>query len=254
METITKLNNKPLVEALFEIRWGLDGPPGMAVDPAYPFLIGQFYGQILDRFPYKIRLPTADIPEQLVPFTPQHQFRVGSDAWPLVQLGPGILTVNDTEQYLWKNFREHCGYVSNAMFKAYPQTERPFRIVEISLRYINADFLENVATIEFLHKLKISIGLPNFLTNDGRVGQNPLGLGLSLVYPTAEPRGAIRLSFNQGQKLERDALIWETQVVSRGEDVPTDPASILDWLDKTHSITHDWFLRLVEGELLEKYR
>lgn len=254
METIKELKNKPLVEALFEVRWGLDGPPGMAVDPAYQLLIGQLYGQIRERFPHAVRLPTAEIPELMAPFTPQHQFRVGPDRWPLVQLGPGLLTVNDTEAYLWDNFYDSCRYVVDALFKVYPQADRPLRIVEVSLRYIDADILEGAAATEFLRKLKIDIGLPTFLFKDGRVGELPLGVGLSLAYPTAEPRGTIRLVFNQGRKSDKDALIWETQVASRGEDVPTDPGRIGEWLDKAHSITHDWFIRLIEGELLEKYR
>ena len=254
METIKELKNKPLVEALFEVRWGLDGPPGMAVDPAYQLLIGQLYGQIRERFPHAVRLPTAEIPELMAPFTPQHQFRVGPDKWPLVQLGPGLLTVNDTEAYLWDNFYTLCRYVVDALFKVYPQADRPLRIVEVSLRYIDADILEGAAATEFLRKLKIDIGLPTFLFKDGRVGGLPLGVGLSLAYPTAEPRGTIRLVFNQGRKSDMDALIWETQVASRGEDVPTDPERIVEWLDKAHSITHDWFIRLIEGELLEKYR
>lgn len=254
METIKELKNKPLVEALFEVRWGLDGPPGMAVDSVYQLLIGQLYSRIRERFPHWVRLPTAEIPETMVPFTPQHQFRVGPDAWPLVQLGPGLLTVNDTEAYLWDNFHELCRYVAGALFEVYPQANRPLRIVEVSLRYIDADFLEGTAALEFLKKLKINVGLPTSLFEDGRVGGLPVGVGLSLAFPTAEPRGTIRLAFSQGRKSDKDALIWETQVASRGEDAPTDSGRLVEWLDRAHSVTHDWFMRLIEGELLEKYR
>ena len=254
METIKELKNKPLIEALFEMRWGLIGLPGMAVDPNYQILIGQLYSQIQERFPLHVRLPAAEIPEQMVPFTPQHQFRIGPGNWPLVQLGPGLLTVNDTEAYLWDNYKKLCKYAADALFKVYPQADRALHITEVSLRYIDADFLEGEAVLEFLKKLKINVGLPTSLYGDGRVGESPLAVGLTLAFPTVEPRGTIRLAFNQGRKSEKDALIWDTQVTSRGDDAPSEPARVIEWLDKAHHITHDWFMRLIEGELLEKYR
>lgn len=251
---ISELKNKPLVEALFEVRWGLGGPPGMAVDPAYQLLIGQLFSQVKERFPHAVRLPAAEIPEQMVPFTPQHQFRTGPEAWPLVQLGPGLLTVNDTEGYVWERFSELCRYAVNALYSVYPRGDRPLRIVEVSLRYIDADVLDGVSPLEFLKKLKIDLGLPPFIFSDSRLGGGSLGVGLSLAYPTAEPKGAIRLMFNQGRKVDKDALIWQTQIVSGGEHAPGEPDSIGEWLNKAHDIVHDWFLRLIEGELLEKYR
>jgi uncharacterized protein (TIGR04255 family) len=254
METIKELKNKPLVEALFEMRWGLNGPPGIAVDPNYQLLIGQLYSQIRERFPQHVRLATAEIPEQMVPFTPQHQFRPGPGNWPLVQLGPGLLTVNDTEAYLWDNFKELCRYASDALFEVYPRADNALRITEVSLRYIDADFLEGEAVLEFLKKLKINVKLPTSLFGDSRVDDSTLAVGLTLEFPTSEPRGTIRLAFNQGRKSDKEALIWDTRVTSRGGDAPTEPLRIAEWLEKAHLITHDWFMRLIEGELLEKYR
>lgn len=254
METIKELRNKPLVEALFEIRWALNGPPGIAVDPNYQLLIGQLYSQIRERFPQHVRLPTAEIPEQMVPFTPQHQFRPGAGRWPLVQLGPGLLTVNDTEAYVWDSFKELCQYTASALFEVYPQTVSTLRITEVSLRYIDADLLEGEAFLKFLQKLKIDVSLPTSLFEDGRVGDSTLAVGLTLEFPTSEPRGTIRLAFNQGRKSDKEALIWDTRVTSRSGDAPTEPARIVEWLEMAHLLTHDWFIRLIEGELLEKYR
>lgn len=253
MDNIRELKNKPLVEALFEIRWALSGPPGIAIDPSYQLLIGQLYGALRDKFPHHVALPSAEVPPQMIPFTPQHQFRTAPDRWPLVQLGPGLITVNDTEGYLWDDFFALCGFVVQSLFKVYPQDESPLRIAEVSLRYIDADLLRDTSPLDFLKKLKIGIDLSPSLFDNGIITPKALGVGLSLAFPLNEPKGVLQLSANQGRKGEEEAIVWETQVLTRGDDTPQNPESIEDWLGKAHRVTHEWFLKQVEGELLEKY-
>lgn len=248
------LANKPLVEALFELRWGLDGPPGMAVDPYYQMLIGQLYSAIKGDYPFWERLPTAEVPEGFAPYTPHHRFRTDANQWPLVQIGPGILTVNDTESYVWDSFYQRCASAIDALFNIYPEANERLRIFEVTLRYIDADTLEGGTALEFLKGLKISVNLPETLFEGGRISGTSLGVSLSLAYPTTQPKGIFQATFNQGRKNEQDALIWETQVLSRGTDAPHQPEEIKAWLKQAHDTTHDWFFRLIDGTLLEKYK
>lgn len=254
MDDIRELKNKPLVEALFEVRWALSGPPGIAVDPGYQLLIGQLYGKLRDQFPHHVTLPSAEVPAQFIPFTPQHQFRAAPERWPLVQIGSGLLTVNDTEGYLWGSFFERCSSVVNSLFEVYPQGDAPLRIAEVSLRYIDADLLENLPPREFLKKLKIDIGLAPELFDNGIISPEPIGVGLSLAFPLNEPKGILQLAANRGRKSDADAIVWETQVLSRGNDCPQSASDIAGWLKRAHNATHTWFLKQIDGELLEKYR
>lgn len=254
LSTIKNLTNKPLVEAIFELRWGLDGPPGMAVDPYYQMLIGQLYSAIKDNYPHWERLPTAEVPEGFAPYSPHHRFRVASDQWPLVQIGPGILTVNDTESYDWDTFFPRCAAVVETLFNIYPDAREQLRIFEVTLRYIDADNLLGKTALDFLHGLKISVNLPQALFAGGRIDGSSLGVGLSLAYPMLQPKGIFQVSYNQGHKNEQNALIWETQVLSRGADAPRQPEEIKAWLKEAHDTTHDWFFRQIDGELLEKYK
>lgn len=252
--TIKKLANKPLVEAIFELRWGLDGVPGMAVDPYYQMLIGQLYSAIKGEYPYWERLPTAEVPEGFAPYAPHHRFRVASDQWPLVQIGPGILTINDTEGYDWDTFSPRCAAVVNTLFSIYPNANDQLRIFEVTLRYIDADNLLGKTALDFLKELKISVNLPPDLFIGGRIDGVNLGAGLSLAFPMLQPKGVFQITYNQGRKNELDALIWETQVLSRGADAPRQPEEIKVWLKEAHDTTHDWFFRQIDGELLEKYK
>lgn len=254
LNTIKTLANKPLVEAIFEVRWGLDGMPGMAVDPYYQMLIGQLYSAIKGEYQYWERLPTAEVPEGFAPYAPHHRFRIASDKWPLVQIGPGILTVNDTEGYDWDDFYSRCAVVVETLFSIYPNANEQLRIFEVTLRYIDADNLLGCTALDFLRGLKISVSLPKTLFMGGRIDSTSLGAGLSLAFPMTQPKGIFQVSYNQGRKNEQDALIWETQVLSRGTDAPRQPKEIKAWLKEAHVTTHDWFFRQIDGELLEKYK
>jgi len=254
VDTVKNLNNKPLVEAIFELRWELDGSLGTGIDPYYQMLIGQMFAAIKGNYPYWERLPTAELPDGFAPFVPHHRFRVESDAWPLIQMGPGLLTVNDTEGYVWETFFPRCSAVVGALFSIYPEAEEKLKNFEISLRYIDADYLLGSSAVDFLRSLKLNLGMQQSLFEGGRIGGNSLGLSLSLAYPAWHPKGIFQISCKKGKKHNQDAMIWETQVISRGTDAPRQPESINAWLEEAHETVHDWFFRQIDGVLLEKYR
>lgn len=82
------LKNKPLVEAIFELRWNLQEPsPGMRVDPHYKLLIGRLYDKLNDEYPFHEQLPTATMPDEIAGYVVRHRFRKDKDKWPLIQIG-----------------------------------------------------------------------------------------------------------------------------------------------------------------------
>src|SRR5581483_2894612 len=98
------LKNKPLVEAILEVRWGLvSHAPGHESDPHYKLLLGRLYDRLQEKYPEHEQLPTAIIPDELVGHVVQHRFRTSAKGWPLVQVGPGILTINSTAEYTWED-------------------------------------------------------------------------------------------------------------------------------------------------------
>ena len=107
------LKHAPLVEALLELRWELqqDGESLPARDPAYPLIVGLLYGQVKEGYPCIEALPQSRLPAEVIPFLPTHRFRIGASEWPLVQIGPGIATLNFTASYRWQRFQaaaEEC--------------------------------------------------------------------------------------------------------------------------------------------------
>jgi len=116
--------NKPLVEAIFKLKRDLrESVSGRWVDPYYKLLIGRIYERIKDEYPFHEQLPTATMPDELAAYMVQHRFRKNENGRHLIQVGPGIITFNDTEGYTWENFKESSIYVLNTLFETYPDAK-----------------------------------------------------------------------------------------------------------------------------------
>jgi len=251
------LKNKPLVEAIFELRWELkELAPGMKIDPHYRIIVGRIYDKVGNEYPFHEQLPTASMPDEIAGYVVQHQFRKGKDKWPLIQIGPGIITVNDTEGYLWEDFEKKIIQTVNTLFESYPDPKINLKFNSVVLRYIDAIALnfENENIFNFLEKqMKIDIRLrPNLFEGTG-VKEQPLSFDLRTSFVSTKPKGVVSLRFVRGKIKESDALIWETIVQSVAEDVPKDKDEIEGWVKDAHDLTDDWFFKLIDGELLKRF-
>ena len=254
----TKLTKAPLVEAILEIRWKLvEQAPGVAIDPRYKVLVGRLYDRLEDSYPFHEPLPTASMPDEMLGYIVQHRFRSAENRWPLVQVGPGLVTLNETENYTWDDFESRSRKLLDCLFGAYPDTQHSLSIASLQLRYIDAipfDFVRD-SIFEFMaDKLKIDLTFPPTLFQDAPIQPLPAGFNVLFSFPTADPKGTIRLRFARGTRHDREALIWETVVQSDEADVPEMPAGFQAWLIGAHTLTHNLFFKLIEGPLEESFR
>jgi uncharacterized protein (TIGR04255 family) len=250
------LSNKPLVEAIFQLRWRLEGgdsePPR---DPHYRLLVGSLYDKLAEEYPYHEELPTADLPDELVPYVVQHRFRAAEEDWPLVQIGPGILSLNETDHYVWADFQGRALSVVEALYDSHPDGQE-LQTDALTLRYIDAVGVDEPqqSPLDFLKAyLKTDIGLEAALFEDTGVLPKPTHLDLRFSFPSTQPLGSVHMRFSLGHAEREGSILWETVVESRGADVPSDPSGVTSWLAAAHDLTHDWFFKLIEGDLRERF-
>ncbi|MCK4826853.1 TIGR04255 family protein [bacterium] len=250
-----ELKNKPLVEAIFEIRWKLQGNPGSLRDAHYKFLLGRLFDRMKDEYPEHEQLPAANIPEEMAGHIIQHRFRVDKDSWPLVQIGPGIFTVNSTVDYKWDDFRPRVIKAVEKLYDAHPKQDE-LEITNIILRYVDAvefDYTSNNSFDFIKDKLKLNLSLPENLFKDTKVEKNPCGFTWQNAFKCEQPKGVVNLRFAAGKKKDAPAIIWDTTVESAGGDLPVMPDDFEKWFSEAHEITDDWFFKMIEGELERRF-
>lgn len=250
------LKNKPLVEAILEVKWQLKTiAQDVNIDPHYKLFPGRLYDKLSNEYPNYEQLPTASLPDEIVGYVVQHRFRSASNDWPLVQIGPGILTINDTKNYSWVDFNRRCINTVDKLFDVYPKNE--LKIIYLQLRYIDAISLdytkENI--FHFLkEKMKVITELPESLFENNNIEKTISHFNWQSAFNTKQPLGTVRIGFATGQKEGEPCLITEIAVQSTENNMVSMPDKFEEWLRTAHDITHDWFFKLIEGELERRFK
>lgn len=250
------LQKPPLVEALLEVKWKLQSAqPGVEPDPHYKFLLGRLFERLQNQYPEHEPLPASMFPEPLLVGTIQHRFRSAKGEWPLVQVGPGILTINETEKYSWSDFQMNAQNVFSKLFEAHPKSAE-LKITSLVLRYINAiefDYAEK-NIIKFLtEQLRTSISFPSNLFQVGSVTSNPSSLDCQTTFSSQNPAGVVIIRLATGHKNKVPALIWEIIFQTLQDDLPELPGSFAAWMTSAHQIIEDFFFKLISEELERRF-
>jgi len=252
------LKNNPLVEVIFELHWELPETTssGEKFDANYRrFLARMEEGVIGDYMKYK-PLPAADVPEKLIPHVVQHQFWVAENTWPVIQVGPGIVSVNDTAGYHWIDFKERISYLVELFFKTHPNSSE-LNLERILLKYINArkfDYDQENILAFIRDKLKVNIDMSQIMSQDSRVTAIPYALNLTTAFLSQQPKGSVEVRIRRGKIHHDDVLFWELTSFTTGQDVPgPGHQDIVNWSEDAHCLIRELFFKMIEGELLEEF-
>jgi len=257
-EEIPPLLNPPLAEAIFELRWELlsDQQTGRFRDVAYPMMYGRIYERLKKDFPLIEDLPSTQVHPEAGPFVVRHRLRKEKNGWPLVQIGPGIITVNEDKSYSWTSFQQLILRLVDSIVDLYPSSSLPLNLIKSEIRYINGiPFdLQKEHPLNFLaEKLHLKVEVDPEIFAHNEIDEKPNGVSLNLAYALNRPVGNFALSANLGQVLERPALIVQTVIQSLGETVPQDKENFEPWLSQAHMVAENCFQSLCKGALMQRF-
>jgi uncharacterized protein (TIGR04255 family) len=237
-----KLKKAPLKEAIFELYWELPlDATNFPVDAGFDMALGKFGEFVKDRFPVHKSLFPPGNNFRIYP-KPGHQFWNGEMDWPVVQIGPGILSVNETDiNYIWlDNFRPNICHALDALEKSYA-AELKFN--KIRLLYIDAvDFDPNATSpAEFIDQnlltaIHTGYELPGKL-NQINIGQS-FSIGTDMLF-------SINIQNGLNNATGNNSVIWTT-IVERTGEIKTD--QLLPWLDRAHEQASDFFDKMLKPE------
>ena len=244
---MSKLPNAPLKEVIFEVRWDADVNPqtNQLFDKGYKLALGVFKNIVKLEFPHTKQI--TDIPADFIFGQAINQFWKAEKEWPVLQIGPGILTINCTEtNYDWQNdFFELIQKTMNWLEQAY---ENKMNYSFVTLRYIDSVELKDFGTQkidEFLN-INFNFGFNNSFDTKGPLRQ----LQFDQVFELEDSSG-LHIAFSNAQNSKKEpTFVWQTAVNKAGFQ---NKESIIEWCDFAHSTSSDIFKKMLKPEFYDRF-
>lgn len=239
---ISKLPNSPLQEVVFELFLNEEvDANGNPTTLKYDLSKGVFAREIKSSFPVLVNKPQPGKNIRVFPNI-EYQFWKEEKKWPVVQLGNGLLTVNDTdENYTWEKF---FGYIQDSIEMLEESLGETLKINKVSLRFIDAIELDNISfndKINFINK--------NFkfdLRNDFEIpGAVQTGFNISQSFQI-EDKSVINFVLSNGtSNRKKPAIVWQTQIYNNSIQ---NKQNVFEWVYSAHSIVSDLFKNIITDE------
>jgi hypothetical protein len=220
---LTTLSQAPLIEVIFELRWGATKQQAaerfVEFPPEEEFFLGQFHGVatkagfgVLER----INTVSAGVPFVL-PHVVTNRYRKQAHAWPCYQVGLGVFTANQLN---------------------HPLGLKGLTPLGVELRYQDGfPIKDDQPPQEFLREsIAIGFEIPGALTQSDRVHGPPKTLTFSFQIGLRSPRARMITNLKWGTINGKPGYVMDTMVrsadVERFEQFSIE--AIEQWLEEAH--------------------
>ncbi|OQX79446.1 MAG: hypothetical protein B6D61_03520 [Bacteroidetes bacterium 4484_249] len=240
-----KLNNAPLQEVIFELRWKVSGPEELQ---RFNYLHGDLYSLVKKDLKYRETLLPPEIPVELYINRPIYRFRPVKGGYPLIQIGPGILTTNTIDQdYYWEKFNTFTKDTLNNLFNVFQFPSGTN--IDLALQY--HDFFEFSFSNQNIYKflkdnLHIYFNQDFFITS-----KNPNEISLGFSYNTEFGTFVIKINKGKNQQ-NKEGVIVQFKVLHRKFELEGE--KIMTWVNNAHDICSDTFIKLTKGDLYNSFK
>ncbi len=242
-----KLPNAPLKEVIFEIFWA-SPQDGDTINDGFDLALGAFAIKMEEAELSKVirKVPANTI---VPPGVLTHQFWKGEQLWPVVQIGPGTMAVNDIgRNYEWEG---KGGY---------------FELIKLSLKNINESHRTELpvskATLRYIDQVEIDrkVNARDFLRENFKIELNA-----SFDFPGKEEKFNITQTFrlDDGSALvlvieeifdkgtDKKNLSWNTIIEKKFAGV--DQNVIIEWADEAHNVASRTFRELLKPGFYDSF-
>jgi uncharacterized protein (TIGR04255 family) len=251
----------PLVEVIAEVHWELkplNSTPNASIDPYFDLFKESFIKNTEGRFLSREPLVPNEIPVEFLADQPHLRLRPRKGGWPLVQIGPGVMTANIIPKYNgWTEFAAFLRSSLNDLYASYPLSAQTLHITRTHLRYIDvfneshglADFGEFVESglgisvpirSEVLEKSASVTPKITFSTDSRFLNKSPVG-------------SSTRIKINPGQADGKNAVVVEFHCDALANDDMQTAEGLSSWFDQAHDALHIAFEGTVSSELKAKF-
>ena len=250
----------PLIEVITEVRWQLQpllAIPNAAIDPHFSVFAREFTERAkAGGFGLVERLVPEQMPTEMFPYAPLIRYRRSLTQWPLLQLGPGVLAVNNVPPYQgWASYRAYLEQAVAWLFATYPMPEKYLTITKLEVRYLDG-FTKTLGYSTYLdfmnNSLNFGVKVPDRIAELSEAPQNAV-IAVEIQLPSVSPKNSMAvLKSSPGKVRNDDALIMELLCRTEHNADVQKPEAILQWMDSAHNLVRDVFNRLTSDELKER--
>lgn len=243
---MSRLPKAPLIEVIFELRWKVSDKDDLT---RFQYLHGDLYSEFRNQYSHRNLLTPPDIPLELIVSQAQYQFRREKDSYPLIQVGPGLVTLNtDDAHYYWDEFYGWTKELTQKFFKLY-QFKKGEKVTPV-LYYL--DFFdvnpEKNDVMKFVNE-KLHIGVTQTFLEDSKSKPSDVNIGLN--YPIE--LGHLLVNVQTGNHAQKGkGLVMQTKITGKGFEA--NKKLVDSWVDDAHGVCRQIFRKMTEGELYQSFQ
>lgn len=244
---MSKLPNAPLIEVIFEIRW--ESRDKESLDK-FQILIGSMYSELKKDFPTVLNLrPDSSIPFEAFVGSPTHRFS-DKEAYPKYQLGPGVLSVNMTnDDYVWESFIKTIKKVV-AVFENLSELQG--KQISIALKYL--DFFKcEFSEIDLKEYIKKNFHLSFEAPYLNDVNAKTFGFATSHNIENGVFTFTMNTGYNNVSNNQIEGIITESKV---SNSIPFDDlhSFLVETLPTFHGFLGKFFKDFTEGACYDSFK
>jgi uncharacterized protein (TIGR04255 family) len=198
-----------------------------------------------ESFPEYVRKIDQTLPIGLFNYQPVYQYWKNKSEWPVIQLGPGILTVNGTEKdYEWESFANQILMAVKSLIEAY---EDNLSFNMIALRYIDSVSTNRYEFKDWQSFLNdnLNFNIQNNFENSKKLKQ----FHHQQVFEIDE--GLLQVVVSNGKSSDdEDALVWQSAVYKTGQ---LQKDEIKDWISSAHTVNSNLFKNFTKEQFYASF-
>lgn len=241
---MSKLPKAPLVEVVFELRWNLTGNDELA---RVQYLYGDIYNELKSKYPYRESILPVDFPIEITINQPAHRFRAEQNGYPLIQLGPGIVTHNTIDSlYEWQDFFNNTSELISTFLKIYPFEKN--KTLSPGILYL--DFFPFDFDKQDVHAFVNENFNVNFDQSFYKNEKFPIDFNMG--YAFSVDLGELRINFLKGRNNSREGILLQSRI--NGNPLNAEHENLSHWLQEAHTLCSDLFKQLTRDKLYEFFK
>lgn len=247
----------PLLEAIFEMRWGETEFGQFNFSPDEQWLFPGKISAVATTKGYVVSEAIQNqvlMPSMVIPFLVSHRFRKKEGEYPCLQVGLGVFTVNQVrDNYGWLEFKKSIKEGVDIYNKADSKKLKSIsESLVLSLRYQNVFFNSVQSENEDLIGKHFNLGAvfnEEFKSNKG-INYDKKNSDINLEFETIKPVGNIVIKIANSVIENKKCVLMDTIVHSKVKESlkSIDSKNIQAWLEQAHTLQKHCFNSLIKKE------